>query len=88
MFDMRVPESLASLPGRTHRCADDAEDGILRVMKVCKACGESKPETDFSVRKEGSLRSYCKPCCSAKSKAWNQANRERYNAGKRARWGK
>lgn len=83
MFEMRVPESMASLPGRSHKCADDGIDGFDRVTKVCKCCGIAKPESDYSVRKEGGLRSYCKPCMSAKSMAWIAANRERVNAWKR-----
>ena len=46
-----------------------------RFMKICRECGESKPESDYQKRasnKDG-LMIYCKPCYNAK-------NRERVRA--------
>ena len=83
MFNLRVPPSLAELPGRIHECVDDGIDAQNCTTKVCKCCGVAKVESEYSVRKEGYLRSYCKPCMVAKSLAWIAANRERVNAWKR-----
>lgn len=84
MFDLRIPDSLASLPGRRHVCADDTE-GVERYTKRCGFCKEMKDESAFSVLKSGGLRSYCKPCMVKKSTAWNAANKERRRASKLAR---
>ena len=85
MFDLRIPASWASLPGRRHVCQDDdLYEYHPAVQKKCACCGEVKPEDDFSGRREGGLRSYCKVCAAAKARAWNHANRERINARKKA----
>ncbi len=48
-------------------------------MKVCSKCGLVKENTDFHKRKErkGGLASACKMCRNAKSKKYNDANRQR-----------
>jgi len=84
MFNLHVPASLASLPGRRHVCEDDNE-GIERAGKVCGFCHEWKGEDSYSITTRGYLRSYCKACMSKKSTAWNQANKERVKANKAAR---
>lgn len=84
MFDIRIPQEWASIPGRRHVCEDDNE-GIERAGKVCGNCNEWKGEDSYSITTRGYLRSYCKACMSAKSTAWNQANKERRKASKLAR---
>jgi hypothetical protein len=56
--------------------------------KRCTKCGEVKPRTEFSKSYEGKhgpvLRSWCKPCSSARVRAWHAENPERA-AGNRRR---
>ena len=86
MFDLRVPPSLAALPGRLHVCQDDDETGTAdRDMKLCKTCGALKHESLFSLRTEGYLRTSCKACLSEKANNWGKANRERVNQVRRLR---
>ena len=43
--------------------------------KICKDCNERKPVSDFY--KTGKYYvSYCKPCCSVRSKVWRDSNKE------------
>jgi hypothetical protein len=48
-------------------------------MKLCKTCGETKPESAFSknASKKDGLHTRCKPCDSARNKKWYAENRER-----------
>jgi len=57
------------------RKAVDLEDGT----RVCVACSVRLPVDSFGADKSasGGRRTECKPCRSAKMKAWYQANRER-----------
>lgn len=53
-------------------------------MKVCKRCLFEKQDTDFSPRKNrpvGQLRSYCKKCQAAYSRAHQRANPEKVRQG-------
>ena len=87
MFDLRVPESLASLPGRLHVCQDD-DDQTMALgldMKVCRSCQATKHETEFPMRKEGYRRNECKACCAEKANNWCKANRGRVNQVRRLR---
>ncbi len=55
-------------------------------MKVCRACGQEKPDTEFykAKRNKDGLGSYCKPCHNAKTMAWAKAHPERvYATGRR-----
>lgn len=65
------------------RTATDYDDGTRR----CTACGSRLPLTDFDVDHNATKgrRSHCKPCRSAKMKAWYAANRERQAARAQAR---
>ena len=79
MFNLSIPESWKSIPGRRHVCLDDDE---LGVMKRCNGCGVLKPEQDFAKTPTG-LRSNCRVCTSIKTREWEKANRERRNAYQR-----
>lgn len=54
-------------------------------MRTCKACGESKPLTDFGRKLKG-YQTLCKPCHSAAHKAWREKNRDRELAKAKARY--
>lgn len=58
---------------------------LIDGFKTCAECGESKPESDFSVRNTGKLYAYCKPCNSARTKKWSAGNKER-KAASTAAW--
>lgn len=62
-------------------------DGIL--YKKCPACLTTKPHNDYAkcAGRAHGIQSVCKPCGSAKSKRWNDANQERHRANVR-RWEK
>jgi len=54
-------------------------------MKTCNRCGESKPVDEFYANKlmpDGRLKQ-CKACTRAAQKAWKDANRAEYLAGKK-----
>lgn len=57
--------------------------------KVCAECGESKPREEFGISKHGKhgpiLRSNCKPCGSARARAWYYLNQDRADGRKRVR---
>lgn len=42
--------------------------------KACKVCKQTKPASEFYVLKKNYLWPYCKPCMSAKVRAWQKAN--------------
>lgn len=48
--------------------------------RVCATCKEYKDASEFSVRKTGTLYSYCKPCTSARTKAHRERNPEQRKA--------
>lgn len=48
--------------------------------RVCADCKEYKPASEFSVRKTGTLYSYCKPCTCARTKANTDRNPDRRKA--------
>lgn len=48
-------------------------------MKVCKACGEGKPFTEFHKKLDGH-QPKCKMCVKADSKAYHEKNKDRNNA--------
>lgn len=59
------------------------------MSKVCRVCATEKPVSEFYVsfvaKKSGkvSYRGDCKVCSAVKNKAWESANRERFDAWKR-----
>lgn len=51
----------------------------------CRCCGETKPETEFYLRKDtGRYRTQCKACWAVKTNAWVAENREKSRAIKKA----
>jgi hypothetical protein len=56
-------------------------------MKRCARCGEEKPTSqfDWKNKEKGWLRSYCKPCARANSKAHYEANKPAYISRARRR---
>lgn len=56
-------------------------------MKTCTSCTETKSHEHFypDARYADGFRGPCKRCISAQSAAWHRENRERTNAGERAR---
>lgn len=55
------------------------DNEILRLVKTCTKCGESKPESGFYAdkRRPAGLQSECKQCVKARSRVNHEANRER-----------
>lgn len=66
--------------------------------KLCPRCSTPKPITEFGVKKNGNLRSWCNPCRGysldlsrtpaqkARRKAWYEANKERVAIQSKERW--
>ena len=54
-------------------------------MKKCRDCGEEKPLDEFYNDKQtkDGKHSYCKPCHSARRRAWDRANPEKAAENKR-----
>lgn len=66
-------DPLVTMKGKAHKVKyDDAG------MRVCKACGEGKPLTEYHVDKGGTdgYRAQCKPCRGAYMASYHQENRE------------
>lgn len=57
---------------------------VVDGLKFCPECKTDKPEADFPVRKTGKLYAYCKPCNSARTKAWSAQNKDRKTASAKA----
>jgi hypothetical protein len=54
-------------------------------MKLCRDCGQTKDIIDFGWRTGSDMvRAYCKPCMVKRTRAWQEANHERWNAYQRA----
>lgn len=49
---------------------------IAQPTKLCPSCKFEKPTTEFGIRRNGYLRSYCKPCDNARYYQWRKANPE------------
>lgn len=57
-------------------------------MKTCSDCEESKPLSDFKVRKSGVVFAKCRACCYLDDVAWRNNNRDRYRTSQlKARYG-
>jgi len=82
MFDLRVPASLANLPGRAHRMGDEPIAGPVRTCSVCK---QVQPETAFYERAPGKYLARCRACMIERANRWNKANRDRINERRKAR---
>jgi hypothetical protein len=57
-------------------------------MKTCSVCGESKPLDEFhhtKTSKDGRTWT-CRPCANARSRRWQEENRERKRESDRVRW--
>ena len=66
----------------------ELRDAAITVVQVCNVCDEPKPLTEEFWHRRNDVQGFhrtCKPCAAARAKAWQQANRERFNAGKRLR---
>lgn len=56
------------------------------VVKVCRDCGETKPESDYYRLRGRYLYSRCKPCHYIRTQAWRANNRDKLRALERARY--
>lgn len=52
-------------------------------IRRCNSCGLDLPVSDFYDRRNGGPGRWCKPCARARSKAWREANVEKYKATQR-----
>jgi len=71
MFDTRVPESMANLPGRRVTLWDEQPRANAQpeVQRVCKTCQESKPISCFERNSGGGYhwhKTVCKVCAKVK----------------------
>lgn len=70
---MRTGDPLRASVGEPHK-VQYTEDGL----RICKACGEVKPESEYHKDKGGSdgLRAQCKPCRNGYMAVYQEENRE------------
>lgn len=70
-----------TMKGKTHK-VQYTDDGL----RVCKVCGEAKPETEYHRDKYGTngYRSLCKACARARQAAKYAVDPERYKAERRS----
>jgi len=66
-------DPLVSMKGKAHKVRHDS-DGL----RICKACGEGKPLTEFHADKGGTdgYRAQCKPCRNTYMAGYYDANRD------------
>lgn len=50
----------------------------MKMLKVCKVCGELKEESEFPIHSEGRLRSTCKDCWNTRNRTKRAENADKY----------
>ena len=62
-----------------------ADNPVVPKSKVCSRCGRRRPVGEYgkSPRYADGLRPHCTRCRVEMTRAWREANREKYNASRR-----
>lgn len=54
-------------------------------QRRCQRCDTYKPTGEFTVRRAGTFQGYCRECARTYRREWVAANRDEFNAKRRAR---